>query len=71
MARRTRSLDDLDAGAGSTKKLLGNHCPTGIGGRDCACCGDAPGKARKSTWRYVKRSERQQVRMALREMGAY
>lgn len=42
----------------TTTKMIGRKCPAGPGGRDCPCCGDAPGKARKSARRTVKRSER-------------
>lgn len=41
--------------------MLGARCATGPGGRDCACCGQAPGHAREAARRTVKRSERQQV----------
>lgn len=40
-------------------KMLGKMCPHGPGGRDCACCGDAPGKRRKASRRNAKRRERQ------------
>lgn len=43
----------------STTKMIGRKCPEGPGGRDCVCCGQAPGKARKLARRNVKRSERQ------------
>lgn len=43
-------------------KMLGKFCPTGPGGRDCVCCGDAPGKGRKVSRRHAKRSERQKWR---------
>ena len=43
-------------------KMLGKFCPTGPGGRDCVCCGDAPGKYRKVSRRHAKRSERQKWR---------
>jgi hypothetical protein len=39
-------------------KMLGRKCPTGPGGRDCNCCGQAPGVARKVAKRNIKRSER-------------
>lgn len=39
-------------------KMLGKNCPLGPGGRDCSCCGQAPGKARKVARRTAKRSER-------------
>lgn len=27
--------------------MIGKTCPSGPGGRDCTCCSQAPGKARK------------------------
>lgn len=39
-------------------KMIGRACPEGPGGRDCVCCGQAPGKARKGARRTAKRSER-------------
>lgn len=41
-------------------RMIGRSCPTGPGGRDCVCCGDAPGKARKVSRRSAKRGERNQ-----------
>jgi len=46
-------------------KLIGKSCPQGTGGRDCACCGQAPGKPRKVTKRAAKRGERQEWRNSL------
>ncbi|GAA1431809.1 hypothetical protein GCM10009601_51580 [Streptomyces thermospinosisporus] len=40
--------------------MIGRHCPDGPGGRDCHCCGQPPGRARKTARRRVKRAERQQ-----------
>lgn len=42
----------------TTTKMIGRKCPAGPGGRDCPCCGDAPGRDRKSARRAAKRSER-------------
>lgn len=42
--------------------MIGKRCPEGPGGRDCACCGQAPGKPRKAARRTAKRSERQEWR---------
>jgi len=42
----------------STTKMIGRKCPEGPGGRDCPCCGQAPGQARKSARRTNKRIER-------------
>lgn len=39
-------------------KMIGKGCPEGPGGRNCFCCGQAPGKARKAARRAAKRSER-------------
>lgn len=44
--------------------LIGKRIP-GIGGRDCACCNEAPGKARKRDRRVAKRRERQAWRKSL------
>lgn len=43
-------------------KMLGPMCHEGPGGRDCACCNEAPGRGRRAKRRYVKRAERQKVR---------
>jgi hypothetical protein len=39
-------------------KMIGKGCPDGPGGRNCCCCGQAPGKARKAARRTAKRTER-------------
>lgn len=41
-------------------KMLGKRAGQGPGGRDCPCCGDAPGKDRKTARRAVKRAERRE-----------
>jgi hypothetical protein len=41
-----------------TTKMIGRKCPDGPGGRDCPCCGQAPGKERKVAKRNAKRAER-------------
>lgn len=41
-------------------KMLGKKCPIGPGGRNCPCCGQAPGKARVQARRNAKRVERRQ-----------
>lgn len=46
--------------------MIGCTCPYGPGGRDCTCCGDAPGKARVATRRAKKRSQRQELRNLLK-----
>lgn len=43
-------------------KMIGRQCPDGPGGRDCPCCGQAPGRSRKKVKRAKKRSERQKWR---------
>lgn len=43
-----------------TERMIGRSCPDGPGGRDCSCCGDAPGKPRKVAKRNKKRGERQE-----------
>lgn len=40
-------------------RMIGTNCPVGPGGRNCHCCGQPPGKQRKSARRKAKRSERQ------------
>ena len=47
-------------------RMIGKTCPTGPGGRDCPCCGDAPGRARKAARRTAKRRERQSARREVR-----
>lgn len=47
------------------KNMLGAFCPTGPGGRDCICCGQAPGVARKKARRTAKRRERQDWKRTL------
>lgn len=44
------------------RRMLGKTCPDGPGGRDCTCCGQAPGIKRKIARRRAKRAERQQWR---------
>lgn len=48
-----------------TARMVGRKCPNGPGGRDCVCCGQAPGKSRKIEKRRVKRSERNSWRRSL------
>lgn len=50
----------------ATQKMIGRRCPEGPGGRDCACCGQAPGKGRTLARRTRKRSERAAWKRALR-----
>lgn len=42
----------------TTTKMIGRRCPEGPGGRDCHCCGQAPGRGRKVARRTLKRAER-------------
>lgn len=46
-------------------RMIGRTCPTGPGGRNCVCCGDAPGKARKIARRSAKRMERNEWKRSL------
>ena len=46
--------------------MVGCSCPYGPGGRDCVCCGDAPGKARVAARRAKKRSKRQEFKYSLK-----
>lgn len=48
--------------------MIGCTCPSGPGGRDCTCCGDAPGKPRAAARRAKKRSKRQEFK---RSLGQY
>ena len=47
-------------------QMIGARCPDGPGGRDCPCCGQAPGKDRKIARRRAKRSERNAARRDIR-----
>lgn len=47
-------------------KMIGRTCPEGPGGRDCPCCGQAPGSKRKVMKRRAKRSERAAWRSEVR-----
>lgn len=51
----------------NSSHMIGRRCPEGPGGRDCACCGEAPGAGRKAQRRTAKRSERQAVKRAIRD----
>lgn len=50
-------------------RMIGRKCPNGPGGRDCVCCGQAPGKERKAARRTMKRRERQAVQKMIRDDG--
>ena len=39
-------------------KMIGKCTGVGPGGRNCPCCGDAPGRNRKVARRAAKRAER-------------
>lgn len=45
--------------------MMGKRCPTGTGGRNCTCCGQAPGAARVQARRVLKRRERQSWKKGL------
>lgn len=47
--------------------MIGRTCPVGPGGRDCACCGEAPGKPRTAQRRTVKRREKQNWKRSVRQ----
>lgn len=49
--------------------MIGCNAPDGPGGRDCHCCGQAPGRNRKTARRRVKRSEKANLRQTLRRNG--
>lgn len=61
-------LDALSLGSPTHATMLGCTCPSGPGGRDCICCGDAPGKPRAAARRAKKRSKRQEFK---RSLGQY
>lgn len=43
-------------------RMIGRTCPDGPGGRDCTCCGQAPGIDRRRAKRARKRGEHQKWR---------
>ena len=45
--------------------MIGDACPCGPGGRDCTCCGNAPGKDRVVARRANKRRKRQEFKRSL------
>ena len=59
-------FDTLDLSSPTHATMIGCTCPYGPGGRDCTCCGDAPGKARAAARRAKKRSKRQELRNLLK-----
>lgn len=59
-------FDDLALMSPTHATMIGRSCPYGPGGRDCVCCGDAPGKARVAARRAKKRSKRQELRSSLK-----
>lgn len=75
MPRRNKRLnntlvnnaDDMLALASPTHEfMIGCTCPYGPGGRDCVCCGDAPGRSRAAAKRATKRRKRQEFKNALK-----
>ena len=60
------ALDALSLSSPTRATMIGCTCPHGPGGRDCVCCGDAPGKARVAARRAKKRSKRQELRNSLK-----
>lgn len=46
--------------------MIGDACPCGPGGRNCPCCGDAPGKDRVAARRMNKRRKRQEFTRSIR-----
>ena len=65
------TYDLLSVASPSHAAMIGCSCPQGLGGRDCPCCGDAPGKPRSAARRHAKRSERQKLRKQLKMGGHY
>ena len=60
------SFDAIALASPTHATMIGCMCPYGPGGRDCTCCGDAPGKARVAARRTKKRSKRQELNNALK-----
>ena len=60
------SADMLALSSPTHAAMIGCTCPYGPGGRDCTCCGDAPGKPRTAARRAKKRSKRQELRNSLK-----
>lgn len=60
------TLDALSLSSPTHATMIGCSCPYGPGGRDCTCCGDAPGKPRAAARRAKKRSKRQELRSSLK-----
>lgn len=61
------TLDALSLSSPTRAIMIGCTCPHGPGGRDCTCCGDAPGKPRTAARRAKKRSKRQEFKRSLRQ----
>lgn len=61
------ALNALSLSNPTCATMIGCSCPYGPGGRDCVCCGDAPGKARVAARRAKKRSKRQEFKRSLRQ----
>nr|DAV26050.1 MAG TPA: hypothetical protein [Caudoviricetes sp.] len=59
-------FDALALSSPTHATMIGCSCPYGPGGRDCTCCGDAPGKARVAARRAKKRSKRQEFKHSLK-----
>lgn len=51
--------------------MLGNRCADGPGGRDCYCCGQPPGKARRVARRSAKRRERREWKRGATRVVSY
>ena len=60
------TFDALALSSPAHATMIGCTCPSGPGGRDCTCCGDAPGKPRTAARRAKKRSKRQELRSSLK-----
>lgn len=60
------AFDALALSSPTHATMIGCTCPSGPGGRDCTCCGDAPGKPRTAARHAKKRSKRQELRSSLK-----
>lgn len=59
------NFDALSLSSPTHGAMIGCTCPHGPGGRDCVCCGDAPGKPRAAARRTAKRRKRQEFRRSI------
>lgn len=66
MSAASAMFDALALASPTHVTMIGCTCPYGPGGRDCTCCGDAPGKDRVAARRAKKRSKRQDFKLLIK-----